>query len=145
MTSDEWSYKHLFPVGGLESQYLLEQRVFIDGAPDAPAVRQARVFAAETLRSWRFDGLVDVAELLISELVTNAVMHARTPFRLALEAAPPAVTFEVHDGSMVEPRMAPPDERSLSGRGLVLVDSLAAAWGWRPGPLGKVVWFSLGS
>ncbi|MFE9468450.1 ATP-binding protein [Streptomyces virginiae] len=87
--------------------------------------------------------LRDTACLLTSELLSNAVSHSRGPVRLRLRQAGRELSVEVCDGSPVLPqaRFAEPDAES--GRGLPLVDSLAASWGTLPTAEGKAVWFSL--
>ncbi|GAA2149951.1 hypothetical protein GCM10009760_43750 [Kitasatospora kazusensis] len=99
---------------------------------------------------------VDVGELLLSELVTNAVEHARVSPRRVLRGQLIAVRFEVavgrlrievHDASCERPEAQPlPDGDDESGRGLLLVESLAVAWGCcpRPGGIGKFVWAHVG-
>ncbi|MER8182005.1 ATP-binding protein [Kitasatospora sp. NPDC094015] len=85
-------------------------------------------------------------ELLLSELVTNAVSHARVPpgrkihVRLAVEFG--RLRIEVHDASPVLPSPAVPGELDESGRGMQLVALLSEAWGVAPRPAGpgKVVW-----
>jgi anti-sigma regulatory factor (Ser/Thr protein kinase) len=87
---------------------------------------------------------VDVAELLVSELVANAVMHAQTRSTLHIEVAGPRLTVSVEDCSSTAPvlRRQAPFDGSIGGRGLLLVDGMADAWGWEPTATGKRVWFT---
>ena len=108
----------------------------------AASVRRARAFVDVTLTAWGLDQLREVAVLMTSELVTNAVVHARTPVRLAVYLDS-ALTVEVADGSPEQPvphQVVPDEDR---GRGLALVAKLADSWGSRPEGSGKVVWFRL--
>ncbi|MDQ1684102.1 MAG: hypothetical protein QOC82_839 [Frankiaceae bacterium] len=115
----------------------------IDLVPEPKAAKAARDFVDERVRSHVPDETADVAVLLTSELVTNVVVHARTPMRLHVDVTDHAVRVAVADEV---PR--PPTERSnhesrLTGRGINLVKSLAAQWGVDPCPTGKTVWFEL--
>ena len=85
----------------------------------------------------------DTALLLVSELVTNSVAHARTPCTLAAEIAPDRLCVAVADRSGRRPFVASRGATSDSGRGLVLVSRLARDWGWLPISSGKLVWFEL--
>jgi anti-sigma regulatory factor (Ser/Thr protein kinase) len=87
--------------------------------------------------------VVEIAELLVSELVTNAVAHAHSAPVMRIDITGDAVRVAVQDASPgpVEVRDPPPD--AAGGRGLLLVDTLAASWGWAPTPEGKRVWFTL--
>ncbi|MDH6127581.1 ATP-binding protein [Kitasatospora sp. GP82] len=112
------------------------------------ARRLLRAFLAELDGGER---LIDVGELLLSELVTNAVSHARvSPGRLIqvrLEVVASQLRIEVHDASSDRPVIRPVvGGDAESGRGLRLVDSLAAAWGCCPrqGGIGKFVWALVG-
>jgi anti-sigma regulatory factor (Ser/Thr protein kinase) len=89
--------------------------------------------------------LVDRAVLLASELVTNAVIHARTELRLRVELRGELLHLAVHDGSPRLLRLVPiPDPEAEGGRGLWLVEQLARAWGVNRHPDGgKVVWCTL--
>ncbi len=82
-------------------------------------------------------------ELVVSELATNAVRHAQTPFRLSILTTP-TLRVEVADGSSALPAGGTPDPRSEHGRGLWLVAALTRSWGVVPLPTGKVVWADLG-
>lgn len=119
-------------------------RVQADFESDPRSVQAARQFVTATLAAWDLDDLADVALLCTSEVATNAIRHAGTAFRLAMEARAAEVLIEVEDGGAGEPVPALPDVESESGRGMWLVAALAARWGCdRIVGGGKVVWFSL--
>lgn len=90
--------------------------------------------------------LLEVAVLLTSELVTNAVRYGGPRILLTVRDDPDVLRIEVHDdGPCIRP-VGGVDERSTGGRGLLLVESLAHAWGTSPRGLdgiGKAVWFAL--
>lgn len=113
----------------------------LTAAPES--VGQGRRFVRSTLREWGHDALVDTATLLVSELVTNAVLHARTPPEIIVRLGRDEVRIEVLDGSDRLPRAKGYGVESSTGRGLLLVDRLAAAWGTEVREAGKVVWFAL--
>lgn len=112
----------------------------------APAM--AREFARRSGCMEHAATLVEDALLLISELVTNAVLHGGIPIVLGIECDGSALHVRVRDGSPTRPvpRVAGADAES--GRGLSLVDLLTTTWGVRPVQdsfgLGKEVWFELG-
>ncbi|MGW4547124.1 ATP-binding protein [Streptomyces violaceorubidus] len=114
-------------------------------APDA--VRAARSLVRRTLGEWRLDSVEDIAALLVSELVTNALRHATGPIGVRVARGPDGVAgvllVEVSDPLPDPPRerAARPDDED--GRGLQLVASAARRWGTRPGEAGKTVWFEL--
>ena len=96
--------------------------------------------------SWHLTHLTDTAILLISELVTNAVLHARTNglgLSLQLEVHGTWLRIEVHDADLSGPQPRTPAGLEESGLGLVLVDALADSWGVRETPAGKAVWAEL--
>jgi anti-sigma regulatory factor (Ser/Thr protein kinase) len=111
--------------------------------PETLSVRVARRFVVDTLRSWGSAGHVDVAELLTSELVTNAVLHVGSEVGLVVRLTPLAVRVEVLDASPEPPLPRHYEYDDLNGRGLRLVESMSAAWGFDPNDHGKVVWFEL--
>lgn len=123
---------------------LSEATVTLDSGPGC--VRQARTWAADSLRRLGRADLVEAAELGTSELVGNALLHARGPIRLQLRGTREHPRIEVRDGS---PQLPPPvprmltDEEQLTtvGRGLALVAMAATAWGAEAERSGKVVWF----
>ena len=117
-------------------------------APTPTAAAAARRFVRETLQSWRLtpsDGeLSDQAQLVADELVTNAVVHAQTDMRLGLELGGELLHIAVRDRDRRLPRLLPDDPQAQGGRGLRLVEWVAAAWGAQPHPEGgKVVWCTL--
>jgi anti-sigma regulatory factor (Ser/Thr protein kinase) len=79
--------------------------------------------------------------LCISEVVTNAVRHARTVARMTVSRQDDILTIEVADGSLEMPVKRPPSFVAATGRGLRILDQLATRWGTRRTPDGKVVWF----
>jgi anti-sigma regulatory factor (Ser/Thr protein kinase) len=122
--------------------------------PAPTAAAAARHFVRDTLQEWLLPGaaadrreLVDDAVLLTSELVTNAVVHARTPVQVTCRLAGPTVEVMVSDGHPA--RLVPvlSERRSAegtSGRGLLLPAALACEWGVTYGRTAKGVWFRLG-
>ncbi|MGB9184934.1 MAG: MEDS domain-containing protein [Solirubrobacteraceae bacterium] len=109
---------------------------------DAP--RSARHFVADALGRWGYaDGLVDDAKLLVTELATNAVVHARSTFSVVARTGGPGVRVSVHDASPVEPTLRDGDPTAQSGRGLQLVAALSASWGVDVTAEGKTVWAEL--
>lgn len=106
------------------------------------ACSSARSVIRDVLRQWDLDDLVPTAELLASELVSNALRHSSGPLRLTLERVS-GLRCLVSDGTVDLPRPADAGPDDESGRGLLLVDMLAARWGCEVGPEGKNVWFEL--
>ena len=113
--------------------------------PYPTSVGAARRFVRDVLMSRRVpEDVVGTVELLTSEVVTNAILHGRAGPRLVVEVGDGVVRVGVHDMSPEVPvrRLTRPDE--VSGRGVVIVDELASAWGVEPvlGG-GKRVWFEV--
>ena len=111
--------------------------------PVAASVREARRHLSEQLSAAGFDSVLDIGALLVSELVTNAVLHARTEIRLRMQLSDSTVRVEVIDSNPAPPRPRPADEDAVTGRGLLLIDQWSTRWGVDPAPPGKVVWFEL--
>ncbi|MEU0843245.1 SpoIIE family protein phosphatase [Streptomyces sp. NPDC005962] len=109
---------------------------------DPQSVGRARELAREALESWGLEGLVDTTELLVSELVTNALRYGEGEIRLRL-LLDRTLVCEVWDGNLVQPRRRRARDTDEGGRGLQLVGLLSAGWGSRRTPHGKTVWFEL--
>ena len=120
---------------------LLRELRHLDLDGDSSSPRRARLFVADASRDWGFGALGDDAMLVASELVGNAVAHARTSCRLDLRLDGLGLTIAVHDydyrGLLL------PLACSTAGRrehGLFLVASISRAWGVSPTENGKSVW-----
>ena len=109
--------------------------------PTSPAA--ARRHVTRVLESAALAELVDTTALLVSELVTNAVLHAATSIDLCCKVDHGSVCVEVRDRSKGSPRPRHHDSGSVTGRGLEMVDLLADQWGVDTDADGKTVWFVL--
>lgn len=105
---------------------------------EATTPRRAREAVAEVLAE---EPCLPELLLCVSEVVTNAVVHTRSPRRLRVTQRPGAVRVEVTDGDPRRPVVRPDDPTASSGRGLRIVEQLAARWGTEPTGGGKAVWF----
>lgn len=94
------------------------------------------------LEEWDGQKYAELAALVVSELVSNAVLHARTALRLTLSLQGDVLRIEVEDGSARLPVQRDYGAESTTGRGLRLLAGLGVSWGTAPGPrrCGKVVW-----
>lgn len=110
---------------------------------DLSSVRVARRLTRVTLTEWGFEDQVEVAELLVSELVGNAIDHAHGEVRLSLSAQDGVLRCEVEDEDPELPSMCTVDADAEGGRGLFLVDMLSCRWGGVLTARGKAVWFQL--
>ncbi|PWI17832.1 PAS sensor protein [Streptomyces sp. Act143] len=106
------------------------------------SVGRAREYARGQLLSWDLEPLADTTELLVSELVTNALRYGEGEIRLRL-LLDRTLVCEVWDSGLVQPRRRRARDTDEGGRGLQLVGLLSAAWGSRRTPRGKTVWFEL--
>ncbi|MET8579579.1 SpoIIE family protein phosphatase [Streptomyces collinus] len=106
------------------------------------SVGRAREYARAQLVAWDLEPLVDTTELLVSELVTNALRYGEGEIRLRL-LLDRTLVCEVWDSGLVQPRRRRARDTDEGGRGLQLVGLLSAAWGSRRTPRGKTVWFEL--
>ena len=113
-------------------------------AADDSEPRRARALVTESLRQTGHDGdLVDDAQIVITELASNAVRHARSPFSVSLRSGPAGVRIRVRDGSRAIPFVRDDPVTTPSGRGVRLVATLASRWGVDRTADGKVVWAEL--
>ncbi|MGW9031588.1 SpoIIE family protein phosphatase [Streptomyces sp. NPDC055722] len=103
------------------------------------AARTARQMAARQLSEWGLEHLVPDTELIVSELVTNAIRHGAGPIRLRL-IQHQVLTCEVFDSGTCYPRLRHARIVDENGRGLLMVAQLARRWGFRPTTCGKLVW-----
>jgi anti-sigma regulatory factor (Ser/Thr protein kinase) len=107
----------------------------------AASVPLARRFVTDLLEEWGLDDAAWTAQLIISELATNAALHAKTTFTVSVTPeVGGAVRIEVRDGSQRYPRIRQHDGEATTGRGLRILDELALSWGVDVVPSGKVVW-----
>ncbi len=109
-TRSHWSHEAAFP-------------------SDPASVLRARRFVSVHLADYRLFGLMDDVRLAVSELATNAVRHAGTPFNVALEREPACLTLRVQDTSDAEPVPLHPDLLDVSGRGIWLLGLVSSGWG----------------
>lgn len=160
-----------YPTGGLDHAELVDVRRVCDlhtdltsaGSPDTPglpsptdghacsrvylpapeSVPAARHFVVGVLRSWGYDDLCADAALIVSELATNALHHAASPFRAVVDRRRGDLRIGVEDATHapLERRQATGDD--ISGRGVEIVQALSRRWGYSPLPGGKVVWAEL--
>ena len=112
--------------------------------PDTASPSRARRLVEAALSHDPAD-LVEVVTLLVSEAVTNAVLHAGTEVRVRIGRDGAAVRVEVADASPDEPQLRNPSEEAATGRGMLLIEELSDAWGLQHSDDGKVVWFELSS
>ncbi|WP_432928596.1 ATP-binding protein [Microbispora sp. CA-135349] len=111
---------------------------------DAASAGRARRLTRERLSAWGLEKLSDVAELLVSELVTNVLCHTCCgDLVVRLSAVEGLLRCEVEDCDGVLPEMARPSAGDENGRGLRLLDSLACCWGAERTRQGKIMWFEL--
>jgi anti-sigma regulatory factor (Ser/Thr protein kinase) len=113
--------------------------------PHPASVGRARRFVHDELAALGVPDPSANAELVVSELVTNAVVHAGTDITLRVLPDDAGARVEVADGSTVMPGLRIANSRSHSGRGLVLVEHFASAWGVERLTSGKIVWFVIGA
>ena len=108
--------------------------------PAEPAVvAGARARAADQLAAWGLEQLTFTTELIVSELLTNAIRHAQPPLQVRM-ILDDALSCEVSDGSSTAPHLRRAGGYDEGGRGLLLVANLAERWGSRPTRTGKTIW-----
>jgi anti-sigma regulatory factor (Ser/Thr protein kinase) len=114
----------------------------LDGSPRSP--RDSRRFVNETAQDWGVHGdQLDVARLLATELVTNAMLHGAPPIRIAAHRSNSVVRIEVSDANPQPPLPRPFDAEAPTGHGILLVERLARRWGVDARDDGKTVWFEI--
>lgn len=116
--------------------------VYLTSRPESAST--ARRLAVSVMRGWGLDQRAETVELLVSELVGNAVRHTGARgFGLRLRRRRGWIRVEVRDPSRALPCLLPVHELDVSGRGLFLVDKLSDRWGVDLQPRGKTTWFEL--
>jgi anti-sigma regulatory factor (Ser/Thr protein kinase) len=109
--------------------------------PETKSARKARQFVADVIGDAGV--LNDTVALLVSEVASNAVLHARTAFVVTVVLDDSSIRVEVTDGSPQHPTMKQYQADSVTGRGLHLVDTAATRWGVDAAEPGKTVWFEV--
>ncbi|GDY72067.1 hypothetical protein SAV31267_015520 [Streptomyces avermitilis] len=110
-----------------------------DISPEAACVSAARQSVLEQLTTWGLDEMAFVTELVVSELVTNAIRYGEPPVQLRL-IRDRSLICEVSDGSATSPHLRRAHAYDEGGRGLLLVAQLTRRWGSRQNPPGKTIW-----
>jgi PAS domain S-box-containing protein len=111
--------------------------------PVVASARRARALVTEQLEQWGEDELQETAQLCVSEIVTNAVVHAGTPVQLDVILTADRVRIEVVDGGAAPPERVEADDEDVHGRGIAIVELLSSDWGVERRDDGKCVWFEL--
>lgn len=117
---------------------------------DLRGVAEVRLFLDDLLGRWSRDSVVDDIKVMASEMVTNALIHARSGVDFRLREYPDRIRVEVQDSDPNPPipttllEDETRNEQSETGRGLLIVDALALAWGSSPAGRGKITWFEVG-
>jgi anti-sigma regulatory factor (Ser/Thr protein kinase) len=115
-----------------------------DFAADLQAPRSARHFVADVLERWGHSArLLDDAALVVTELATNAVIHAHSPFSVDIRPYADSIRLSVRDNSRVAPSLREEEGLTASGRGLRIVRALSSQWGVEAAGDGKTVWAEL--
>ncbi len=125
-----------------------------DGASARPGVRRAaagfpadlasagmaRTFVDGLCRSWGVPSVVPEAEIIVTELVENAIRHCHSSCEVAVALLDDTLTIEVGDHGRKPPRLLEPSLDAFGGRGLLLVHKVSRRWGYQPTADGKIVW-----
>jgi len=112
--------------------------------PDPRSVRAARVFIQRHCAAAQLpNDTCDMAVLLTSVVVTNALLHGRSQVRLAVRIDQTGLTVEAGDDNSQHPQNIITDLGALGDRGLSILASLATCWGVHDEPFGKIVWFRI--
>ncbi len=109
----------------------------------AESIAEARRMVVTQLESWGLGELADDARLIVSELLTNAALHAYPPVRMKLTRLSSGVKLQVSDGSADMPIIQQVGTDVMTGRGWTLIAALSRDWGMTPAPGGKIIWATL--
>jgi anti-sigma regulatory factor (Ser/Thr protein kinase) len=119
----------------------LPQLIRLD--PDGSSVAEARRFAHECLSRWQLEEQAADVEIIVTELVTNAIRHSRGPVTLSIGRRLDRIVVQVQDPSPEPPEQEEAGVLDDNGRGLLLVEEIASGWGSTPTGDGKRVWAEL--
>ncbi|QMU76885.1 SpoIIE family protein phosphatase [Streptacidiphilus sp. PB12-B1b] len=123
-----------------KTRVLGPERVSDREVPSCPAaVADIRAWSTATLEAWGLTDLTFATELVLSELVTNAIRHGSAPVRVRL-LRDRSLICEVSDGSTISPHLKYAATTDEGGRGLFMVSQLTRRWGTRYSPQGKIIW-----
>ncbi len=113
-------------------------------SPLVADIAATRGAVAEHLASLGIHDEIDVVTLLVSEVVSNAVLHGTAPRAIEVVVSSAAIHVEVSDWAPADPVVRPVDAARSGGNGMRIVDALSSAWGVRHDPVdGKQVWFDV--
>lgn len=110
---------------------------------DRRSPHHARAFVKDALESWGHASLTSDATLVVSELISNAVIHAHSSASLTLLNLDDGIQIRVEDDEPTPPEIRWINEESTGGRGLHIVDALSDDWGVEASPPGKIVWLDI--
>lgn len=131
--------------GGMERavvEHSNRRRLFL--TPETTAPGRARDFVARACAAWHGEQYSEIGQLVVSELVSNAVVHSGTAIEVEVRLDGDRLRLSVHDDGDGVPRVVPPDRRIIGGVGLDLVSRVARSWGVTADPHGgKDVWCEL--
>ena len=120
----------------------MAEQIRLEGDAQSPGI--ARDFVVDCLRYWGYDSIVPSAQLLTSEVVTNAVLHAGGLLVVELEDLTDSVLVVVEDSASALPTQRTPGPDVSGGRGLHILAALSSAWGVaQMRHVGKYVWFRI--
>ena len=122
----------------------MQRKAELEVPPVGSSVQDGRRFATATLTEWAVPPeIVQDATLIVSELLTNAIVYGTPPIRLRLRKTADELAIEVDDAASAMPRKLRATPTDLHGRGLAIVADIGSRWAARPDGYGKTVWSTL--
>lgn len=104
---------------------------------------RARDLVRMLCRRWQIPGVLSDAEIVVTELVENAVRHSRSECSVTVQVSSDTLTISVSDHASQPPRLQHPRPNQAGGRGLLLIEAVSRRWGFQPTENGKLVWADL--
>ena len=148
MSSDDNAIRHLCSlhsaIVGLHAPRAHLRAAAQRFTPTIGSIRAARAFVVDQLREWGHDTVLEDANLVTSELVTNSFLHARSAFDVSVSSSAGVVRVAVSDASRATAVRTTTSSTPTSGRGLLIVAALATRWDTTVSPDGKTVWAEFG-